>query len=98
VPCADDRVARISSVLSTLAITNHEQGAVHRHRELAATNDLCWSMLFRLLALFLRPPATDFLHHYRAQLGLLQTQMEIVNDGLRRGDVSIEDFLVQPEE
>jgi hypothetical protein len=57
-------------------------------------------MLLRFLALFRRrrSPATDFLHHYRAQLDLLQTQMEIVNDGLRRGDVSIEDFLVQPEE
>ncbi|WPB80931.1 hypothetical protein KYC5002_17575 [Archangium violaceum] len=57
-------------------------------------------MLNRLLVLLLRrrPPATDFLHHYRAQLDLLQTQMEIVNDGLRRGDVSIEDFLVPREE
>jgi len=56
-------------------------------------------MLNRFLVLLRRRPrATDFLHHYRAQLDLLQTQMEIVNDGLRRGDISIEDFLVQPEE
>ena len=54
-------------------------------------------MLLRLLAFFRRPRATDF-PHYRAQLDLLQTQMEIVNDGFRRGDITVEDFLVQPEE
>lgn len=94
-PCADGCVARISSVLSTLAITNHEQGAVHQYSELAATDVLCWNMLHRILAFFRRPPATDFLHYYRAQLDLLQTQMEIVNDGLRRGDISVEDLAVE---
>jgi hypothetical protein len=50
-------------------------------------------MLLRLLAfLRRRPPATDFLHHYRAQLDLLQTQMEIVKDGFQRGILTLEDL------
>jgi hypothetical protein len=56
-------------------------------------------MLNRFLVLLRRRPrATDILHRQRVQFDRLQTLMEIVNDGLRRGDVSIEDFLVQPEE
>lgn len=55
-------------------------------------------MLHRVLAFLRRPRAIDHLHHYRAQLDRLQTVLEAVNDGLRRGDVSIEDFLVQREE
>lgn len=48
-------------------------------------------MLHRLLA-FLRPRATDRLRHYRAQLDHLQTDLEIVKDGLLRGDITIEDL------
>ncbi len=57
-----------------------------------ATDDLCWSMLLRLLALFRRPRATDFLHPYGAQLDRLQTELKVVKDGFLRGDITIEDL------
>jgi hypothetical protein len=67
--------------------------------ELAATDDLCLSMLHCLLAFLRRPRATDRLRHYRAQLDhyraqldRLQTELEVVKDGLLRGDISIEDL------
>lgn len=55
-------------------------------------------MLLRLLAFFRRPRVTDILYRQRIQFDRLQSQMEVVLDGLRRGDISIEDFLVQREE
>lgn len=48
-------------------------------------------MLHRLLALLRRPRATDFVHLH-AKLEHLQTQMDVVIDGLRRGDITIEDL------
>ncbi|WNG33295.1 hypothetical protein F0U61_06440 [Archangium violaceum] len=55
-------------------------------------------MLHHLLVLLRGPRATDTLHQQRVQFDLLQSQMEVVLAGLRRGDISIEDFLVQREE
>jgi hypothetical protein len=49
-------------------------------------------MLLRLLALFRRPRATDFLHPYGAQLDRLQTELKVVKDGFLRGDITIEDL------
>jgi uncharacterized membrane protein len=49
-------------------------------------------MLFRLLAFLRYPRATDRLHHYRAQLDRLQTELEVVKDGFLRGDITIEDL------
>lgn len=57
-----------------------------------AVDDLCLSMLRRLLVLLRRPRTTDFLHHYRAQLNRLQIELEVVKDGLLRGDITIEDL------
>ncbi len=76
-----------------VAITNREQGAAQQYRELAATDVLCWSMLLhRLLSFLRRPRATDHLRHYRTQLDRLQTELEVVKDGLLRGDITIEDL------
>jgi hypothetical protein len=55
-------------------------------------DDLCWSMLHRLLAFLRRLQAASLVHHYRAQLDLLQTDLKDVIDGLRRGDISVEDL------
>lgn len=52
-------------------------------------------MLLRLLAFFRRPRATDILHRQRIQFDRLQTQMDFVIDGLRRGDISVEDLAVE---
>jgi hypothetical protein len=52
-------------------------------------------MLLRLLAFFRRPRATEILHRHRIQFDRLQSQMEVVLDGLRRGDISVEDLAVE---
>jgi hypothetical protein len=50
-------------------------------------------LLHRFLAFLSRSPqATDLLRHYRAQLDRLQTELEVVNAGIRRGDISVEDL------
>ena len=51
-------------------------------------------MLLRLLAILRGPRATDILlHRQRLQLfDRLQAELEVVLDGLRRGDISVEDL------
>jgi hypothetical protein len=48
-------------------------------------------MLFRLLSLFRRPRVTDFVHLH-AKLDRLQTELDIVLDGIQRGIITLEDF------
>lgn len=50
-------------------------------------------LLHRLLAFLRRPQATDILHRQRVQFDRLQSQMEVVIDGFRRGDISVDDLL-----
>jgi hypothetical protein len=52
-------------------------------------------MLLRFLAFFRRPQATDILYRQRIQFDRLQSLMEVVLDGLRCGDISVEDLAVE---
>ena len=48
-------------------------------------------MLLRLLALFCGPRVTDFVH-FHAKLDRLQTELDVVLDGIQRGIITLEDF------